>query len=278
MMENATVHPWRFSYVATIIRRIQSIVAFRSAKARRVFALSRSERRQYSSAPHEIVSMSQDPRVVWHEQSVTEQQRFDRHHHRGCVVWFTGLSGSGKSTVANLVELRLFELGAHTFLLDGDNVRHGLCAGPNLLEPVHGPDFAKRFGLGFGPQDREENIRRVGAITQLFASAGLICLTAFVSPYRVDRDRVRHWVESRGAKGDFLEVFVNTPLETCIARDPKGLYQQAIQGKIPNFTGISDPYESPESAELELEGGTHSPEVLADQVIQMLIARKVMAP
>jgi len=224
------------------------------------------------------VHMSQDPRVVWHNQSVTKQLRFERHRHRGCVVWFTGLSGSGKSTVANLVEQKLFERGAHTYLLDGDNVRHGLCAGPNLLEPVHGSEFAKRFGLGFGPQDREENIRRVGAITELFASAGLICLTAFVSPYRVDRDRVRYGVESRGAKGDFLEVFVNTPLEICIARDPKGLYQQAIQGKIPNFTGISDPYESPESAELELAGDSQTPEHLAEQVIQMLIARKVITP
>ena len=220
--------------------------------------------------------MSQDPRVVWHEQTVTKQQRFDRNQHRGCVVWFTGLSGSGKSTIANLVEKKLFDHGAHTFLLDGDNVRHGLCAGPNLLEPVHGPDFAKRFGLGFGTQDREENIRRVGAITELFASAGLLCLTAFVSPYRADRDRVRQWVESRGVQGDFLEVFVNTPLEVCIQRDPKGLYQQAMQGKIKNFTGIDDPYEPPKSAELELAGSSHSPEKLAEQVIQMLIDRKVI--
>ena len=220
--------------------------------------------------------MSQDPRVVWHEQTVTKQQRFDRNQHRGCVVWFTGLSGSGKSTIANLVEQKLFDHGAQTFLLDGDNVRHGLCAGPNLLEPVHGPDFAKRFGLGFGTQDREENIRRVGALTELFASAGLICLTAFVSPYRIDRERVRRWVESRGVQGDFLEVFVNTPLEVCIQRDPKGLYQQAMQGKIQNFTGIDDPYEPPESAELELAGSSHSPEKLAEQVIQMLIDRKVI--
>ncbi|HUP81205.1 MAG TPA: adenylyl-sulfate kinase [Pirellula sp.] len=222
--------------------------------------------------------MSQDPRVVWHEQSVTSQLRFKRNRHRGCVVWFTGLSGSGKSTVANLVEQRLFDLNAHTFLLDGDNVRHGLCAGPNLLEPVHGTEFAKRFGLGFGPQDREENIRRVGAITQLFASAGLICLTAFVSPYRIDRDRVRNWVESHGAMGDFLEVFVNTSLATCIARDPKGLYEQAMQGKILNFTGISDPYEPPISAELELAGDSHPPEELAELVIQMLLQRRVITP
>jgi len=202
----------------------------------------------------------------------------DRHQHRGCVVWFTGLSGSGKSTVANLVERKLFERGADTFLLDGDNVRHGLCAGPNLLEPVHGKEFAKRFGLGFGQQDREENIRRVGAITELFASAGLICLTAFVSPYRIDRERVRQWVESQGEKGDFLEVYVNTPLETCMERDPKGLYQLALEGKIKNFTGVSDPYEPPESADLELAGASHLPNVLAEQVVQMLIERKVITP
>jgi adenylylsulfate kinase len=221
--------------------------------------------------------MTQAPQVVWHEHSVSKQLRTQKNQHRGCVVWFTGLSGSGKSTVANLVDQLLFERNAQSFLLDGDNVRHGLCAGPNLLEKVHGPEFATRFGLGFGPQDREENIRRVGALTELFASAGLICLTAFVSPYRIDRDRVRSWVESRGEKGDFLEIYVNTPLEICIARDPKGLYQQAIQGKIKNFTGISDPYEAPESPDLELAGGSLPPEQLAAQVIQLLIDRKVLS-
>ncbi len=220
--------------------------------------------------------MSENPRIVWHAQSVSKEHRFERNGHGGCVVWFTGLSGSGKSTVANVVDKMLFDRGAQTFLLDGDNVRHGLCAGPNLLEPVHGPDFAKRFGLGFGPQDREENIRRVGAITELFASAGMICLTAFVSPYRIDRNRVRSWVESSG-NGCFLEVFVNTPLEICIARDPKGLYQQAIEGKIKNFTGISDPYEAPDSPDLELAGGTQPPEQLAAQVIQLLTDRKILA-
>lgn len=221
--------------------------------------------------------MSENPRVVWHDQSVSKQQRLERNGHCGCVVWFTGLSGSGKSTVANVVDNMLFDRGVQTFLLDGDNVRHGLCAGPNLLEPVHGSDFAKRFGLGFGPQDREENIRRVGAITELIASAGMICLTAFVSPYRIDRNRVRSWVESSGNPGCFLEVFVNTPLEICIARDPKGLYQQAIEGKIKNFTGISDPYEAPDSPDLELAGGTHPPEQLAAQVIQLLTDRKILS-
>ena len=221
--------------------------------------------------------MNQEPRVVWHEQTVTKQARAERNQHRGCVVWFTGLSGSGKSTVANLVEHMLFQRGVQSFLLDGDNVRHGLCAGPNLLEPVHGAEFAARFGLGFGAQDREENFRRVGAITQLFASAGLICLTAFVSPYRADRERVKRWVESNGQPGDFIEIFVNTPLETCIARDPKGLYQQAIEGKIKNFTGISDPYESPERPDLELAGGALPAEELAEQVIQLLVSRQILS-
>jgi len=222
--------------------------------------------------------MTDAPKVVWHEHTISKQRREERNGHRGCVVWFTGLSGSGKSTVANSVEKKLFEQGAQSFLLDGDNVRHGLCAGPNLLDPVHGQDFAKRFGLGFGPQDREENIRRVGAITELFASSGLICLTAFVSPYRIDRARVRTWVESRGAPGDFLEVFVNTPLEVCIQRDPKGLYQQAIAGKIPNFTGISDPYEAPDAPDLELSGDAYPPEKLAEQVIEMLRQRSILGP
>ena len=190
-------------------------------------------------------------------------------------MWFTGLSGSGKSTVANMVEQMLFARHIQSYLLDGDNVRHGLCAGPNLLEQEHGDQFAKRFGLGFGAEDREENIRRVGAITELFASAGLVCLTAFVSPYRKDRERVRAWVEKNGRPGDFLEVYVNTPVEVCMQRDPKGLYQQAIAGKIKNFTGISDPYEAPENPDLELAGSAYPPEQLASQVIELLVQRGI---
>ncbi len=190
--------------------------------------------------------------------------------HRGAVVWFTGLSGSGKSTVANAVDGMLHQAGIHTYLLDGDNIRHGLCAGPNLLKDVHGEAFATRFGLGFEPADREENIRRIGAVAQLMASAGLIVLTAFVSPYRIDRERVRQWVESNGQAGDFVEVFVDTPLEICEGRDPKGLYKLARQGKIANFTGISDPYEAPMSPELHLQGGQLAPEALAQQVVHFL--------
>ncbi|MCA9160451.1 MAG: adenylyl-sulfate kinase, partial [Planctomycetales bacterium] len=132
-----------------------------------------------------------DPKVVWHQQSVDRASRQRLLGQRGCVVWFTGLSGSGKSTVANAVDALLHQRGAATYLLDGDNIRHGLCAGPNLLVERHEPAFAERFGLGFGPLDREENIRRIGAVAQLFVAAGLITLTAFVSPYRRDRALVR---------------------------------------------------------------------------------------
>jgi adenylylsulfate kinase len=218
----------------------------------------------------------EDPKVVWHDQTVDRARREQLMGHRGAVVWFTGLSGSGKSTVANEVDALLYARGVHTVLLDGDNVRHGLCATPKLLAAEHGNEFAERFGLGFGPLDREENIRRVGAVAQLFASAGLIVLTAFVSPYRRDRQRVRHWIESQGAVGDFVEVFVDTPLEICEQRDPKGLYKQARAGQISNFTGISDPYEAPEQPELRLAGGGESPRELALRVVAAMEARGLL--
>ncbi len=219
---------------------------------------------------------SSDPQVVWHQHTVDRESREKLMGHQGCVVWFTGLSGSGKSTIANLVDRLLHDRGVHTFLLDGDNIRHGLCAGPNLLEPAHGAEFGQRFGLGFGPLDREENIRRIGAVAQLFVSAGMIALTAFVSPYRRDRQRVREWIEQHGKPGDFIEVFVDTPLEVCEARDPKGLYKQARAGKIANFTGISDPYEAPENPEIHLAGGDRPAEQLAADVVQALIHRGVV--
>ena len=221
---------------------------------------------------------SSDPQVVWHQHSVDRASRERLSGHRGCVVWFTGLSGSGKSTIANLVDRLLYERGVHTYLLDGDNIRHGLCAGSNLLEPTHGADFANRFGLGFGPLDREENIRRIGAVAQLFVAASVVALTAFVSPYRRDRQRVRQWVESHGSPGDFVEVFVDTPLEVCEARDPKGLYKQARQGKIANFTGISDPYEAPENPEIHLHSGSCPATELAQIVVDQLISRGVIQP
>ena len=208
--------------------------------------------------------------VVWHAHSVTREDRERLNGHRGCVVWFTGLSGCGKSTVANEVDHRLHQAGVHTYLLDGDNVRHGLNASPAMLAPDHGDEFAKRFGLGFGPADREENIRRVGAVAELFAASGLVTLTAFVSPYRRDRDAVRKAVEARGRAGDFIEVFVDAPLEVCESRDPKGLYKQARAGLIKGFTGIDDPYEAPLNPELVLQSAAAPPDVLADQVIAHL--------
>ncbi|MEM6330685.1 MAG: adenylyl-sulfate kinase [Planctomycetota bacterium] len=213
-----------------------------------------------------------EPQVVWHQQTVTRAMRESTRGHRGCVVWFTGLSGSGKSTVANAVDARLHELGVATYVLDGDNVRHGLNAGPGMLAERHGEDYAKRFGLGFGQQDREENIRRIGAVAKLFCDAGIVTLTAFVSPYRADRDAVRGAL----GEGDFFEVFVDAPLEVCEARDPKGLYKEARAGRLKGFTGIDDPYEPPTDAELVLAAADHTPAELAAQVIEKLTASGVL--
>lgn len=185
--------------------------------------------------------------ITWHTPTVARR--------RGCVVWFTGLSGSGKSTIANAVDGALQQLGIASYLLDGDNVRHGLNASPEILEPLYGPEFARRFGLGFASADREENIRRVGAVAELFCAAGLVTLTALVSPYRRDRQRVRQQVTGgQPDSTDFVEVFVDTPLEVCEGRDPKGLYRKARAGLLKNFTGIDDPYEPPDAPELHLDG------------------------
>ena len=210
-----------------------------------------------------------DPRVVWHAHAINRGERERLNGHRSCVVWFTGLSGSGKSTIANLVDQNLYHMGVRSYLLDGDNIRHGLNATPQMLAPHHGEEFARRFGLGFGAQDREENIRRIGAVAKLFCEAGVITLTAFVSPYRIDRDRVRQLLD----EGDFVEVFVDTPLEVCEARDPKGMYRQARAGTLKGFTGIDDPYEPPVSPELTLDGGAVSADELADEVVAYLRKR-----
>lgn len=207
-----------------------------------------------------------DPIVVWHEQSVTRAEREQANGHRGCVVWFTGLSGCGKSTVANAVDRLLYERGVRSYVLDGDNVRHGLNATPQLLAAKYGEAFAARFGLGFAQQDREENIRRVGAVAGLMCDAGLVVLTAFVSPYRADRDAVRAALPA----GDFLEVFVDAPLEVCEARDPKGLYKQARAGRIKDFTGIDAPYEAPTEPELTLKSAEQPADALAEIVVQFL--------
>ncbi len=214
--------------------------------------------------------MSDNVEITWHDHHVSRADREKLNGHSGGVVWFTGLSGSGKSTVANAVDAKLHQLGIHTFLLDGDNVRHGLNASPKILEESYSLEVAKRFGLGFGADDRAENIRRIGAVADLFCQAGVLVLTAFVSPYRADRDAVRKIVETSGNAGDFLEVFVDTPLEICEQRDPKGLYKKARAGEIKGFTGIDDPYEAPSQPELHLAGGDFSPDQLADQVIEQL--------
>lgn len=215
--------------------------------------------------------MANDTNVKWHEHQVSRDKREALNGHAGCVIWFTGLSGSGKSTIANAVDHKLYEYGMHSSVLDGDNVRHTLNAGPGMLKEAHGDEFATRFGLGFSAIDREENIRRIGSVAGLFCEAGVIALTAFISPYRRDRDRVRDGLNP----GEFIEVFVDTPLEICEQRDPKGLYVKARAGIIKEFTGISDPYEAPEAPELTLFAAEKTPDQLADEVISYLEAKGI---
>jgi len=212
--------------------------------------------------------MSNKVEVTWHTHAVSREDREQNRGHRGCVVWFTVLSGCGKSTVANAVDARLHALGLQSYVLDGDNVRHGLSASQQILAEGHSEEFARRFGLGFSAEDREENIRRIGAVAGLFCDAGIVTLSAFVSPYRRDRDAVR----SALAAGDFVEVFVDAPLEVCESRDPKGLYKKARAGEIKGFTGIDDPYEPPAHPELVLESHKQSPAELAQAVLDCLAA------
>ena len=204
--------------------------------------------------------------VYWHEHMVSRLQRESLNGHKGCVIWLTGLSASGKSTLANTLDHKLNRSGIHSAVLDGDNVRHGLNANAQMLMETHGDDFAKRFGLGFSAIDREENIRRIGAVAKLFSQAGVIAITAFISPYRIDRDRVRNTLQP----GEFIEVFVDTPIEVCEVRDPKGLYRKARAGELKGFTGIDDPYEPPLSPELVLFPAEKPPESLADDLIAYL--------
>ncbi len=186
---------------------------------------------------------------------VTRAEREELNGHKPAVLWFTGLSGSGKSTIANLVERQLHDRGVRTVLLDGDNVRHGL-----------------NRDLGFTDEDRVENIRRVGEVAKLFVEAGVVVLTAFISPFRAERQMARELL----APGEFLEVFVDTSLDEAIKRDPKGLYAKALKGEIANFTGVSSPYEAPEEAEIHLMTDTLSPEDAAKKVIQALEARNIL--
>ncbi|MFZ3514328.1 adenylyl-sulfate kinase [Vibrio harveyi] len=196
-----------------------------------------------------------DENIVWHQHSVDKQFRAGLKKQKPAVLWFTGLSGAGKSTVAGALENRLAELGYHTYLLDGDNVRHGLCS-----------------DLGFSEQDRRENIRRIGELAKLMSDAGLIVLSAFISPHRAERQLVRDLLP----EGEFIEVFVNASLEVCEGRDPKGLYKKARAGEIPNFTGIDSEYQAPANPEIDLPAGEKSVEELVELCLIDLKQRGVI--
>lgn len=194
--------------------------------------------------------------VVWHQATVTRERREKLNGHKSFVLWFTGLSGSGKSTVAHAVEEHLHQMDCRTFVFDGDNVRHGLCS-----------------DLGFGEEDRKENIRRIGEMTHLFVQAGGIAMTAFISPFRSERNRVRDLFEP----GEFIEVYCDCSLETCEARDVKGLYAKARAGLIPNYTGISSPYEVPESAEITINTDKETLDESIDKVLDYLRQQQLIS-
>lgn len=198
---------------------------------------------------------SQSSNTVWHHATVTRARREALNGHKSVILWFTGLSGAGKSTLAHAVEEKLHQIGCRTFVLDGDNVRHGLCG-----------------DLGFSAQDRKENIRRVGEMAKLFIEAGEIVLTAFISPFRSDRAKVRGLVPH----GDFLEVYCHCPLDICEQRDVKGLYRRARAGEIKDFTGISSPYEAPENPELVVNTSRYNLEECVDQVLSLLRERTII--
>ena len=191
----------------------------------------------------------EDENIVLHEHHVSKSERAKLKQQRPCLLWFTGLSGSGKSTIANEVERRLHKRGKHTYLLDGDNVRLGL-----------------NSDLSFSDADRVENIRRIGEVSKLFVDAGLIVLTAFISPFKEDRNRVREMMQ----EGEFVEVFIDTPLGVCESRDPKGLYKKARKGEIAEFTGVSSPYEAPQEAELHIQTEDMSVVTAAERILEYL--------
>jgi adenylylsulfate kinase len=195
--------------------------------------------------------------ITWHESSVKREERAALLKQQGATIWFTGLSGSGKSTIACTLEHALVQAGHSAYVLDGDNIRHGL-----------------NKNLGFSAADREENIRRIGEVAKLFADAGLLAMTSFISPYRKDRDTVRALHDA--GKIPFIEVFVNTPIETCEGRDPKGLYKKARAGQIKNFTGIDDPYEAPEKPELTIDTTRTSPQEATVVLIDYLHKRGIL--
>jgi len=193
--------------------------------------------------------------TVWHEHTVTREEREALNNHKGAIVWFTGLSGAGKSTLANALEDRLNKMGKRTYVLDGDNVRKGL-----------------NNDLGFSDADRVENIRRIGEVSKLMLDAGIIVMTAFISPFRADRDIVRNLV----AKGEFIEVYTEADLDICEQRDPKGLYKKARAGEIPEFTGISSPYEAPENPEITINTGDRDIPHCVDELVAYLTGSGVI--
>jgi adenylylsulfate kinase len=200
--------------------------------------------------------MSKATNVVWHHATVTRARREELNGHRSTLLWFTGLSGAGKSTLAHAVEERLHQLACRTFVLDGDNVRHGLCR-----------------DLGFSDADRIENIRRVAELAKLFLEAGVLTMTAFISPFRRDRDGAR----SLFPHGDFIEIYCKCSLATCEQRDVKGLYKRARAGEIPHFTGISSPYEEPYDPELTIDTEALDLDQCVDAVIELLVERGIVA-
>ena len=187
--------------------------------------------------------------IVWHNASITKQEKSKLKNQKSCILWFTGLSGSGKSTLANALESKLFEMGVHTHLLDGDNIRHGLNA-----------------DLGFDEASRVENIRRIGEVAKLFVESGTVVLTAFISPFLSDRMQVRNLVE----KDEFIEIFVDASLDLCESRDPKGLYKKARQGELKNFTGIDSPYEKPQNPEIYIASDTFTLNETIDIIVKYL--------
>lgn len=187
--------------------------------------------------------------TIPHRSLISKENRIKKQGYRSCVVWFTGLSASGKSTIAHAVEVKLFEQGMSTYVFDGDNIRHGL-----------------NRDLSFTPEDRKENIRRIGEVAKLFVDAGIIVFTTFISPYKEDREAVRQLF----GKGEFIEVYVKCPLEECEKRDPKGWYKKAKMGEIPNYTGVSAPYEVPKNPELVLETDKDDVNKCIDKVISYL--------
>ena len=193
--------------------------------------------------------------VVWHNATVTRERREQLNRHKGAILWFTGFSGSGKSTLAHAVEEKLYKSKCRTYVLDGDNVRHGLCG-----------------DLSFSDADRKENIRRIGNVAKLFLDNGTIVLTAFISPFKIDRETVRNMV----SHGDFLEIYCSASIDVCENRDIKGLYKKARKGEIKEFTGISSPYEAPVNPELTVNTGEESLEVCVNKVILLLQERGVV--